>query len=74
MKQLPEVTQQNVHLFIPRKVAYVTAKMQQDDQVLAKQALLSFYNSRTYAQLENEHTKRWQDNPKQLYSDFRQEQ
>ncbi len=70
---LPVITQQNVHLFIPYKVAYVVDKLQQESDLSIQQALLLFYRSDTYAQLEREETKRWQDNVKQLWADFQEE-
>lgn len=70
---LPKVTQQNVHLFIPYKAGYIVGKMQSESDISVEQALLAFYNSETYAQLEREETKRWQDNVKQLWADFQQE-
>lgn len=74
MSQLPSITQNNVHIFIPRKVAYIAKRLNQEKSTNAKDSVLKFYNSRTYKQLEQESTKLWQDNVKQLYVDFIQEQ
>ena len=73
MSRLPKVTQKNVHLFIPYKAAYVANRLAQEEHISITEALLAFYCSRTYAQLEREDTKRWQENAKQLYTDFREE-
>lgn len=74
MSQLPAITQNNVHIFIPRKVAYITKRLNQEKHTNVKDSVLLFYNSRTYRQLEQESTKLWQDNVKQLYADFIHEQ
>lgn len=73
MSGLPKVTQKNVSLFIPRKAAYVAYKLKQEQNLTDTQAILAFYNSKTYAQLEMESTKRWQESSKQLWADFKAE-
>ena len=73
MSRLPRVTQKNVSLFIPRKTAYIAYKLKQEKGLSDVQAVRAFYNSNTYAQLEREETKRWQESSKQLWADFRAE-
>lgn len=73
MSQLPKITQSNVHIFIPCKAAYISKRLSQEKHMTAKDSILMFYNSRTYQQLEQESTKLWQDNVKQLYADFMNE-
>jgi len=51
------VTQENVHIFIPLKVAKVTELVVKNNDIGWKEALLEFYNSRTYNVLEQEETK-----------------
>lgn len=67
---LPEITQDNVYIFIPYKVAKITTAIRQDSQMSLKEALLSFYRSNTYRLLEQENTKLWHLSPAQIYVDF----
>ena len=51
---LPEVTQDNVYLFLPYKAAKISTAIRRDSQIGLKEALLSFYQSRAYRLLEHE--------------------
>lgn len=42
---LPEVTQDNVYLFLPYKAAKISTAIRRDSQIGLKEALLSFYQS-----------------------------
>ena len=64
---LPKVTQENVHIFIPFKVAKVTELVSKNNNISWKEALLEFYNSRTYDVLEREDTKLWYEGASYLY-------
>ena len=70
MKKIPKITQENVHIFIPCKVAIITKRISADRGIPLNKALVTFYNSRTYACLEKENTKLWHESPTQLYLDF----
>jgi hypothetical protein len=64
---LAKVTQENVHIFIPLKVAKVTELVSKNNNISWKEALLEFYNSRTYDVLEKEDTKLWYEGASYLY-------
>jgi len=66
---LPEVTQENVHIFIPYKAAKIASALQKDRHMGLKQALLTFYASPAYRLLEKESTKLWHDSPAQIYAE-----
>ena len=42
---LPEVTQDNVYLFLPYKAAKISTAIRRDSQIGLKEALLSFYQT-----------------------------
>ena len=64
---LAKVTQENVHIFIPLKVAKVTELVAKNNNIGWKEALLEVYNSRTYNVLEKEDTKLWYEGVSYLY-------
>ncbi len=64
---IAKVTQQNVHIFIPLKVAKVTQLVAKNNHISWKEAMLGFYNSRTYDVLENEESKLWYEGVNYLY-------
>lgn len=64
---LPKVTQENVHIFIPLKVAKVSERFAKSHGISKKQALLEFYNSKVYDILEQEDTKLWYEGINYLY-------
>lgn len=41
----PQVTQKNVHLFIPNKVAKICGEINRSENLSLKEAILKFYNS-----------------------------
>lgn len=62
-----EVTQSNLYLFIPGKVAGVAALLAKNRGLAPEDALMAFYGTKTYARLEHEATKCWHYSPEQLY-------
>lgn len=54
-----EVTQQNLHLFLPGKIANVAAIIADHDHCTMLEAMQRFYTSPVYRQLEKEETKLW---------------
>ena len=64
---LPKVTQKNVHLFFPMKVAKVVSMFSEKHHVSEREALIYFYNSKTYKILEREETKLWYEGPTYLF-------
>ncbi len=71
---LPKITQDNVHMFIPLKVAKVVERMIDEQEITLKEALITFYNSKVYAILEREETKLWYEGPNYLYKAIQMEQ
>lgn len=70
---LPKITQDNVHIFIPLKASKVSQRFAKNHGISQKQALLEFYNSRTYANLEEEDTKLWYEGINYLYDELERE-
>lgn len=54
-----EVTQQNLYLFLPAKVANVAAIIADHDQCTMLEAMQRFYASPVYKELEQEDSKLW---------------
>ena len=54
-----EVTQQNLHLFLPGKIANVVAIIADKTHCTMAEAMQRFYASKTYQQLQQENTKLW---------------
>ncbi len=57
----PQVTQKNVHLFIPNKVAKICSQLNKSEKLSLNDAILKFYNSNTYETLSRESSKLWQE-------------
>jgi len=62
-----EVTQRNLHLFIPGKTAGVAMMMAKDTGRPALEMLRRFYATKTCKLLEREATKYWHYSAAQLY-------
>lgn len=54
-----EVTQQNLYLFLPGKIANVAAIIADKTHCTLAEAMKRFYASTTYQQLQQENTKLW---------------
>lgn len=54
-----EVNQQNLHLFLPGKIANVAAIIADKTHCTVAEAMQRFYASKTYQQLQQENTKLW---------------
>ncbi len=67
---MPEITQKNFRILLPGKIAAVVEKVAAHKKCSGKEALLAFYQSNLYRQLENEKTKCWWESPEQLYQDY----
>ena len=57
----PKVTQNNVHLFIPGKVAKICTQIHRDQQTDLQESILRMYNSPIYKVLSRESSKLWQE-------------
>ena len=64
---MQEINQQNLRLLIPGKAAGVAGLISKNTGMPLKEALLLFYRSSLYKQLEREETKVWHYSPAQLY-------
>ncbi|MDR2762136.1 MAG: hypothetical protein LBB88_05995 [Planctomycetaceae bacterium] len=67
---IPEITQNNFRFLLPSKIAAVVDKICETKKCPIKTALLEFYNSKLYAELEIEKTKRWWQSPEQLFNEL----
>ena len=68
--KLPRITQENVRMLLPAKIAHTVTMIAENRQLSSLDALLCFYQSRCYANLEREATKYWWMSPLQLYREF----
>ncbi len=71
---IPEITQKNVHLFIPYKVSKICTAICQNENICAKEAVLRFYKSKIARQLGIEETKLWHLGWVSLYEMYKEEQ
>lgn len=67
---LPEITQENVHVFIPFKIAKVTEMIADTKNEEWQDALIDLYNSKVYSDLEREETKLWHEGATYIYESF----
>lgn len=65
-----EINQSNVHLLLPWKVAGVAELWAKELGVSQMEALMRFYRTSFYRDLEDESTKLWHYSPEQLYALF----
>ena len=62
-----EISQKNLYLLLPSKVAWMADMMIEDKGVDIVDAVKSIYQSETYRKLETESTKLWHLGPVALY-------
>ena len=67
---IPKITQKNLYLLLPGKVSAVVEQYVNNNSVSMLDALRLFYQSETYRDLEQEHTKLWHLGPVALYQEF----
>ena len=63
-----EINQGNVRLLIPGKAARMATLIAAERHISPKAALLAFYRSKTYRELERESSKYWRYSPEQLFA------
>lgn len=69
----PKITQDNVHLLLPNKVAQLANRLLQNGEANDMTTALSMvYSSPVYTKLENERTKYWWLGINTLYQDIKQ--
>lgn len=61
------ITKDNVHLLLPGKIASVSAMYADDHNCSIVDAMMLFYASATYRNLQDESTKFWHYGPVALY-------
>ena len=67
---MTQVTQENLRSILPGKIARTIMLISEEEKSSVKNALLKFYKSRVYKELEIEQTKRWWQSSLQLFEDF----
>ena len=67
---MPKITQKNVHIFIPFKIAKICTQIESKESLSPKDALLQIYKSDMYKNLSNEKTKSWQQGWVSLYKEM----
>lgn len=65
-----DVTQDNLYLFLPSKVAPLASLLARDKQISVVEAVKEVYASDIYTQLEDERTKMWHLGPVDLYEEM----
>ncbi|MBQ9366388.1 MAG: hypothetical protein IJT83_01305 [Victivallales bacterium] len=68
--RVPKITQQNVRFLLPAKIAQTVAMIARAENISIEKALMEFYRSQTYANLEREASKYWWFSPAQLFQDY----
>jgi hypothetical protein len=66
-----EINQNNIHLLLPSKVAWIADMMTEDRDISIVDALKEIYTSDMYRQLETESTKKWHYGPVALYQEIK---
>lgn len=67
---MTQVTQENLRSILPGKIARTIMLISEEEKSSVKNALLKFYKSRVYKELEIEQTKRWWQSSLELFEDF----
>ena len=64
------VTQNNLHFFLPSKISWMAEMLSEDEKINITDAIRKIYASDTYRRLEKEETKLWHLGPVALYEEF----
>ncbi len=67
---MTQITQENLRSILPGKIARTIMLISEEEKSSVKNALLKFYKSSVYKELEIEQTKRWWQSSLQLFEDF----
>lgn len=67
---MTQVTQENLRSILPGKIARTIMLISEEEKSSVKNALLKFYKSSVYKELEIEQTMRWWQSSLQLFEDF----
>lgn len=71
---IPQITQKNVHLFIPYKVSKICEYICQKENISAQEAVVKFYKTKTARLLAEEKSKLWHFGWVSLYEMYKEEQ
>lgn len=71
--QRAQVTQKNVHAFIPGKAAKICAELSRCENLSLNESILRFYNAPVYETLSRESSKLWQEGWVYVYQILREE-
>ncbi|MBQ9465358.1 MAG: hypothetical protein IJU62_00100 [Muribaculaceae bacterium] len=70
----PEITQDNLYLLLPSKVAWLVDMLHHHQGLSIVAAIRKIYSSTTYSGLEKEATKKWHLGPVALYEELTENQ
>ncbi len=70
---IPEITQENVRIFIPYKVAKICKEICRQEHLTVEEAILKFYKSKIGSLLGKEDTKLWHLGWVALYDMYKEE-
>ena len=67
------VTQDNLYLLLPSKMAWLASMLSEDKGISVVDAIKRLYSSEMYKKLQDESTKYWHLGPVALYEEFLEE-
>ena len=67
------ITQDNLYLLIPLKMAWLSSILSEDKGISVVDAIKRLYSSEMYKKLQDESTKYWHLGPVALYEEFLEE-
>lgn len=67
---MEEITQGNLYLLLPSKVAWMAELLSEDENFSIVEAIKMIYSSDMYKRLEDESTKMWHLGPAALYQEL----
>ena len=68
------ITQDNLYLLIPSKMAWLASMLAEDENISIVDAIKRLYASEMYKKLQDESTKYWHLGPVALYEEYLEEQ
>ena len=68
------ITQDNLYLLLPSKMALMASMLSEDKDISVVDAIKKLYLSEMYKKLQDESTKYWHLGPVALYEEFLEEQ
>lgn len=67
------ITQDNLYLLLPSKMAWLASMLSEDKGISVVDAIKRLYSSEMYKKLQDENTKYWHLGPVALYEEFLEE-